>query len=36
MSFTLDTDSDNYATDKIGWEIIQEYIPTDLKKWVLI
>tara|TARA_R110001599_G_scaffold157995_1_gene344440 strand:- start:704 stop:1180 length:477 start_codon:yes stop_codon:yes gene_type:complete len=29
MSFTDDKDSDNYATDKIGWEIIKEYIPKD-------
>jgi len=33
MSFTLDKDSDNYATDKKGWEIIKEYIPTDKKIW---
>ncbi len=33
MSFTEDKDSDNYATDKIGWEIIKEYIPTDKKIW---
>ncbi len=31
MSFTNDKDSDNYATDKIGWEIIKDYIPTDKK-----
>ena len=29
MSFTKDKDSDNYATDKIGWEIIKDYIPKD-------
>ena len=29
MSFTNDKDSDNYATDKIGWEIIKNYIPKD-------
>jgi len=29
MSFTLDKDSDNYATDKLGWEIIKEYIPRE-------
>ena len=29
MSFTKDKDSDNYSTDKIGWEIIKDYIPTD-------
>ncbi len=33
MSFTLDKDSDNYATDKKGWEIIQEYIPKDKLIW---
>ena len=33
MSFTEDKDSDNYATDKKGWEIIKEYIPTDKKIW---
>ena len=31
MSFTLDKDADNYATDKLGWEIIKDYIPTDKK-----
>ena len=31
MSFTNDKDSDNYATDKNGWEIIKDYIPTDKK-----
>mgnify|MGYP003681225703 FL=1 len=31
MSFTNDKDSDNYATDKHGWEIIKEYIPKDKK-----
>ena len=29
MSFTKDKDSDNYSTNKIGWEIIKDYIPTD-------
>ena len=29
MSFTNDKESDNYATDKIGWEIIKDYIPKD-------
>ena len=29
MSFTKDRDSDNYATDKKGWEIIAPYIPKD-------
>jgi len=33
MSFTNDKDSDNYATDKIGWEIIQDYIPKDKTLW---
>ena len=33
MSFTKDKDSDNYATDKNGWEIIKDYIPTDKKIW---
>ncbi len=32
MSFTKDKDSDNYATDKQGWEIIKDYIP-DKKIW---
>lgn len=31
--FTDDKDSDNYGTDKIGWEIIQDYIPKDKKIW---
>jgi hypothetical protein len=33
MSFTNDKDSDNYATDKHGWEIIKDFIPTDKKIW---
>jgi len=33
MSFTQDKDSDNYATDKKGWEIIQQFIPKDKKIW---
>tara|TARA_R110000796_G_scaffold130691_1_gene246340 strand:+ start:341 stop:823 length:483 start_codon:yes stop_codon:yes gene_type:complete len=33
MSFTLDKDSDNYATDKLGWEIIKDYIPNDKIIW---
>ena len=33
MSFTNDKDSDNYATDKKGWEIIQPYIPKDKVIW---
>ena len=33
MSFTNDKDSDNYATDKHGWEIITPYIPKDKIIW---
>ena len=33
MSFTLDKVSDNYATDKLGWEIIKEFIPNDKVIW---
>tara|TARA_Y100000592_G_scaffold45510_1_gene72194 strand:- start:1566 stop:2039 length:474 start_codon:yes stop_codon:yes gene_type:complete len=33
MSFTKDKDSDNYATDLKGWEIIKNYIPTDKQIW---
>jgi len=33
MSFTNDKDSDNYITNKIEWERIKEYIPTDKKIW---
>lgn len=33
MSFTEDKDSDNYMTNKIEWERIKEYIPTDKKIW---
>ncbi len=33
MSFINDKDSDNYATDKKGWEIIEPYIPKDKKIW---
>ena len=33
MSFTDDKDSDNYATDKKGWEIIEPYIPKDKVIW---
>tara|TARA_R110002074_G_scaffold100238_6_gene216532 strand:- start:204 stop:677 length:474 start_codon:yes stop_codon:yes gene_type:complete len=33
MSFTKDKDSDNYATDKLGWEIIKDYIPNDKVIW---
>ena len=32
-NFTDTEDKDNYATDKIGWEIIKEYIPIDKKIW---
>ena len=33
MSFTLDKESDNYATDEIGWEIIKDFIPTNKVIW---
>jgi len=33
MSFTLDKESDNYETDKLGWEIIKDYIPNDKVIW---
>jgi hypothetical protein len=33
MSFTEDKDSDNYATDKNGWEIIKDFIPHDKTIW---
>lgn len=33
MSFTKDNDTDNYSTDKNGWEIIKEYIPSDKIIW---
>ena len=33
MSFTNDKYSDNYATDKMGWEMIKDYIPKDKKIW---
>lgn len=33
MSFTNDKDSDNYTTNKNGWEIIKDYIPHDKKIW---
>jgi len=32
-NFTDIEDKDNYSTDKIGWEIIKEYIPIDKKIW---
>ena len=31
--FTNDKDSDNYATDKGGWEIIKDFIPKDKVIW---
>ncbi len=31
--FNEDKDTDNYATDKIGWEMIKDYIPKDKKIW---
>jgi hypothetical protein len=31
--FTNDKDSDNYATDKKGWEIIKDFIPKDKVIW---
>jgi hypothetical protein len=33
MSFTNDCDTDNYSTDKKGWEIIKDYIPQDKQIW---
>ncbi len=33
MSFTNDKDSDNYVTDKKGWEIIESFIPKDKVIW---
>tara|TARA_R110000824_G_scaffold76335_1_gene193402 strand:- start:7096 stop:7566 length:471 start_codon:yes stop_codon:yes gene_type:complete len=33
MSFTKNKDSDNYATNKEGWLMIQEYIPKDKIIW---
>jgi len=33
MSFTNDKDSDNYATDKSGWEKIKSFIPKDKIIW---
>jgi hypothetical protein len=33
MSFTLDKESDNYTTDKIGWEMITNFIPEDKRIW---
>ena len=31
--FTDDKATDNYATDKVGWELIRDYIPKDKKIW---
>ncbi len=31
--FTDQCDSDNYSTDKKGWEIIKDFIPTDKQIW---
>ena len=33
LEWAIDKDSDNYATDKLGWEIIQEYIPKNKVIW---
>ena len=33
MSFVNDKESDNYSTDKLGWEIIKEYIPNNKIIW---
>jgi hypothetical protein len=33
MSFTNNLSTDNYTTDKKGWEIIKDYLPTDKKIW---
>ena len=33
MSFTNDKDSDNYSTDRKGWDNIVPYIPKDKKIW---
>jgi len=33
MSFTGDESKDNYSTDKIGWEIIKDFIPKDGTIW---
>ena len=33
MSFTNDKDTDNYSTDKKGWEIIKDFIPNDKVIW---
>ena len=33
MSFTNNISTDNYTTDKRGWEMIKDYLPTDKKIW---
>ena len=33
MSFTNDNSTDNYITDKQGWEIIKDFIPNNKKIW---
>tara|TARA_R110000744_G_scaffold22547_2_gene57590 strand:- start:864 stop:1334 length:471 start_codon:yes stop_codon:yes gene_type:complete len=33
MSFVKDKETDNYSTNKKGWEIIDPYIPKDKKIW---
>lgn len=33
MSFTGDNTNDNYSTDKMGWELIKDYIPKDKQIW---
>ena len=33
MSFTQDKESDNYATNKDGWLMINDYIPNDKIIW---
>ncbi len=33
MSFTKDKDTDNYTTDKRGWEMIKDFIPNDKIIW---
>ncbi len=33
MSFTKDKDTDNYTTDKSGWEMIKDFIPNDKIIW---
>lgn len=33
MSFTVDKETDNYATNKEGWESIKKFIPSDKVVW---